>query len=432
MIRDLRLLTASALLVAGPVAAPVPADAATAPPTPPAPAVLATGTTSDDEVVVVVGSRDDTGTTEVPERPPTATVTTDDGTQPAEVRPVWSDDAVFGLVVDASGGGGPAFQAGLSGAAGLLLQLPAQARSGVVADREPPALVTGPKAGVADDVQALSELRPRGERDTSAALTLALDRLPAGRGGRAVLVLYTSARDAGGEPAPALGERLRAAGAVLAVVTTAPDAGYWTSAAQFTGGLAVVAPGYRPIRAFDQVADTLRTRYVATFARPAPGDAALRWTVGGTTSALPVTIPAARATGPADTGNRAAGTDGTTGRDGSTPLVAGLVVGVVFATGAAVVLRRRRRNLVPAAPGAVRESGRNTAGVPQETTGSPAEPRSARRAREAEARAAALDRQRQAEEREAREWAARRLADLQQQRRTDEAAAIPDDEDPDS
>jgi hypothetical protein len=424
MIRDLRLLTASALLVAGPVAAPVPADAATAAPTPPAPAVLATGTTADDEVVVVVGTRDDTGTTEVPERPPTATVTTDGGTQSAEVRPVWSDDAVFGLVVDASGGGGPAFQAGLSGAAGLLLQLPAQARSGVVADREPPALVTGPKAGVADDVQALSELRPRGERDTSAALTLALDRLPAGPGGPSVLVLYTSARDAGGEPAPALGERLRAAGAVLAVVTTAPDAGYWTSAAQLTGGLAVVAPGYRPIRAFDQVADTLRTRYVATFTRPATGDAALRWTVGGTTSALPVTIPAARATGPADTGNRAAGTDGT---DGAAPLVAGLVIGVVFATGAAVVLRRRRRNLVPATPGAVRNTG-----VPQETASSPAEPRSARRAREAEARAAALDRQRQAEEREAREWAARRLADLQQQRRTDEAAATPDDEDPHS
>lgn len=418
MIRDLRLLTASALLVAGPVAAPVPADAATAPSTPPAPAVLATGTTAD-EVVVVVGRRDDTGTTEVPERPPTATVTTDGGTQSAEVRPVWSEDAVFGLVVDASGGGGPAFQAGLSGAAGLLLQLPAQARSGVVADREPPALVTGPKAGVADDVQALSELRPRGERDTSAALTLALDRLAAGRGGRSVLVLYTSARDAGGEPAPALGERLRAAGAVLAVVTTAPDAGYWTSAAQLTGGLAVVAPGYRPIRAFDQVADTLRTRYVATFTRPATGDAALRWTVGGTTSTLPVTIPAARATGAADTGNRADGTDGTT------PLVAGLVIGVVFATGAAVVLRRRRRRPVPAAPGAVRNPG-----VPQEITSSPAEPRSARRAREAEARAAALDRQRQAEEREAREWAARRLADLQQQRRTDEAAATPDDEDP--
>jgi hypothetical protein len=278
--------------------------------------------------------------------------------------------------------------------------------------------VAGPAAGVADDVQALSELKPGGQRDTSAALTLALDRLPSLRGDRSVLVLYTSARDAGGERATALGERLRAAGAVLAVVTTAPDAGYWTSVAQATGGLAVVAPAHRPIRAFDQVASALRARYVTTFSRPATGGAELRWTVDGTTSTLPVTIPAARATGPADTENRA--TD--EGSSPALPLAAGLVV-ILLATGA--VLVRRRRNRVSTVPEGVRVFDMS-ADAPREISGSLFESQSVRDAREAEAADAAEEQrqaeERMAEERMAREWAARRLADLQQ-RRSDEAAA---------
>jgi hypothetical protein len=396
----------------------VTAHAATTPPTRPVPTVLATRSTADDKVAAVVGSHGSARTTGVPNRPPTATVTSDRGAQAAEVHPVWSDDAVFGLVVDVSGAAGPAFQAGLSGAAGLLLQLPAKSRSGIVADRKPPALVAGPAAGVADDVQALSELKPGGQRDTSAALTLALDRLPSLRGDRSVLVLYTSARDAGGERATALGERLRAAGAVLAVVTTAPDAGYWTSVAQATGGLAVVAPAHRPIRAFDQVASALRARYVTTFSRPATGGAELRWTVDGTTSTLPVTIPAARATGPADTENRA--TD--EGSSPALPLAAGLVV-ILLATGA--VLVRRRRNRVSTVPEGVRVFDMS-ADAPREISGSLFESQSVRDAREAETADAAEEQrqaeERMAEERMAREWAARRLADLQQ-RRSDEAAA---------
>ena len=70
-----------------------------------------------------------------------------------------------------------------------------------------------------------------------------------------------------------------------------------------------------------------------------------------------------------------------------------------------------------------------SADAPQEITGSLFESRAARDAREAEAQAAAADEERQAEEREAREWAAGRLADLQQRRR-DEAAATAEREDP--
>jgi hypothetical protein len=176
-----------------------------------------------------------------------------------------------------------------------------------------------------------------------------------------------------------------------------------------------VAPADRPIGAFDQVAAALRTRYVATFDRPAGGGAELRWTVDGTTSTLPVTFPAARAGGPADAENR----DADEGGSPALPLAAGLVV-VLLATGAAVLVRRRR-NRGPTVPEGVRVFDLS-AGEPKEITGPPVESRSARDARQAEAWATAADEERQAEEREAREWAARRLADLQQ-RRSDEAAA---------
>jgi hypothetical protein len=426
-----RRVTATALIAAAPLAgAAATARAAATPPAGPGPAVLATRTTADDTVTVVVGSPGP-AVTGVPAGTPAAAVTAGRVVAPARVSPVWSDDAAVGLVVSVAGVTGPRLQAGLSGAAGLLLQLPAGSRSGVVADRRPPVFVAGPEVGAADGVQALSTLTATGQPDTSAALTLALDRLPARRGDRTVIVLYTSAPDAGGEPPSALGRRLREAGAVLAVVTSAPNAEYWTSVAQATGGLAVVAPADRPITAFDEVAQALRTRYVATFPRPAAAGAELRWTAGGTTSTLPLTIPA---TPVAAGGGTAAAGGGSTA-----PLVAGLVVVGLLAIGAAVLgLRRRRARarpqgrveppdyLVRAVPDGVRMFDiRDDA--PKEL--SLFEPRSVRDARLAEAQAEAdrvaqerADEQREAEEDEAREWAARRLADLQQ-RRSGEAAA---------
>jgi hypothetical protein len=325
-----------------------------------------------------------------PATTPTATVVSGGETLPAQVTPLWSGPAAFGVVVDVSADGAAALQGGgLSGAAGFLLQLPPEARSGVIAARRPPAVVAASSVGASDDLRALSTVRSGGVRATSEALTLAVDRLPGRPGSPSVIALYTSAADAGGEDAGALGDRLRRANAVLAVVTTA-DPRYWTGVARATGGLAVATPPDRAIRAFDEVADALRARYVVSFARPPAGIplATLRWAGDGGPAVASFILPPEAA---------AAAGDGIQPRRGVVALVAAAVVGlVVLAATGVLVARRRRRDddedeLVPTVPLGVRIFAMES-DAPREITGSLFEPRSVRDARE-----------RMAREREARE-----------------------------
>jgi hypothetical protein len=63
---------------------------------------------------------------------------------------------------------------------------------------------------------------------------------------------------------------------VLAVVTTGPGQQYWSDAAGITGGVAVAATGPASLRPFDQVASTLRSRFVLTFPRPSTLPATVR------------------------------------------------------------------------------------------------------------------------------------------------------------
>jgi hypothetical protein len=362
-----------AVLVAGLALAAAP-GAPTAPATVPPPAVLAVRSTSDDRVTLVADAR------AVPPQAPSASVTAGGATLPAQVTPLWSDATAVGLVVDAAATDPDVRGAGLAGAAGFLLQLPQGARSGVVVDRRPPVLATPPGTDPAGTLAALSGLPGGGTRDTSAALTLALERVPERAGDRAVVVLYTSGGDAGGEPAAALGERFRAAGAVLAVVTTNQDPSYWRSAAAATGGLVVATDAAGAIAAFDQVADALRTRFVVGFQRPpSDGAAGLRWTAGGAPVVVPVAIPPER---PADTA--------TAWPWASAPVAAGIGVAalVALAGGLLLVTRRRRRTadeLVPAVPSGVRVFDVDTE-APREITDSLFEPRSVRDARERAAR----------------------------------------------
>jgi len=352
--------------------------APTAPAPMPAPAVLAVQSTPDHRVTLVA----DAGT--VPAQPPSASVTIAGATLPAQVTPVWSDTTAVGLVLDAAADA-DVRGAGLAGAAGFLLQLPQGARSAVVVDRRPPALATPPGTDTAGTLDALSSLADAEARDTSAALTLALSRVPERAGDRAIVVLYTSGADAGGETAAALGERLRAAGAVLAVVTTNQDPRYWRAAAAATGGLVVPTDATGTIEAFDQVAEALRARFVVGFERPAAGGAAdLRWTAGGAPVSVPVAIPP----GPPEA---------TAARPwANAPLVAGIgfaaLVVVAVLTGALLLMARRRRRaadeLVPAVPSGVRVFDVATE-APREITSSLFEPRSVRDAREREARAKA-------------------------------------------
>ena len=114
---------------------------------------------------------------------PTPTVLAGGETLPAQVTPLWSGTAAFGVVVDASADGAAALRGGgVAGAAGFLLQLPPEARSGVIAARRPPAVAAASSVGASDDLRALSTVRSGGPRATSEALTLAAGRL-AGRPG---------------------------------------------------------------------------------------------------------------------------------------------------------------------------------------------------------------------------------------------------------
>lgn len=228
-----------------------------------------------------------------PDRP-RVTVTSGGTNLPAQVTPVLSSRAAVGLVVDASAAAAPSLQGGgLSGVAGFLLQMPPSVHTSVVADRRPPVVVASSSTGPSEDLEAVSGLRGSGERATSDALTLALRQLPRSPGGQPVIVLYTGAANAGGERAAALGERLRRAHAIFAVVTTNADARYWSEVAAATGGLAVRTEPTSAINAFDRVADELWARYVVTFPRPpAPAaQASVRFVTGGTASVVPVRIP---------------------------------------------------------------------------------------------------------------------------------------------
>src|SRR5207248_4704154 len=100
--------------------------------------------------------------------------------------------------------------------------------------------------------------------------TLAVRQLPSGATDPRLVVLYTSAADAGGEPAGDLGARLRDAHAILVVVSTTADTRYWSDVTRVTGGFLAPAGPVPVTPAFDQVATLLRARYLLTMPTPDP------------------------------------------------------------------------------------------------------------------------------------------------------------------
>jgi hypothetical protein len=265
-------------------------------------ALPGTATAAELDVVAVVTSADDRTVSLVADvQPPATPVRRDSFTVragtvnlPALAAPIFSDQLAMGLVVDASEVGGAALQPGLSGAANLLLQAPAGARTAIVADTTPPALASPLRAGPADQLFALSAVQAGGVRQTSDAISLALRQLSAATGPR-VLLLYTGASYAGDEAADALADRLTSSHTVLVVVSTSPDTGYWREVANATGGLLVAAQRASVIAAFDQVADVLRSRYLVTFPSPErlPARVTVQAGVGGETLTADAIIPTA-------------------------------------------------------------------------------------------------------------------------------------------
>ncbi len=252
--------------------------------------------------------------------------------QDARAEPLLSGRLATALVVDASTDGGPMLPVGLAGGANLVLAAPPTMRSTLVTDSTPPVVALPWPSGPADTLRALSDVRAGGARSTAAALDLAVAQLRAGATDPRLVVLYTGAPDAGGEPAATVVERMRAAGVVLAVVGSGETASpFWTAVAEGTGGMAVTAGPSGVIGAFDQVTAALGTRYLLTFPVPAqlPATVSVQVdTAGGPLSTEATVTPAAPPPG----------------SGGSGPVVAvviGGIIAVVLVAGAVVLVRRR-------------------------------------------------------------------------------------------
>jgi len=274
---------------------------------------------------------------------------------PTRAVPVLADTTGVAVIVDASAAGGAALRAGTSGAANLLLQLPAAARTAVVADTDPPSVVAPLAAGSAHAVSALSGVRAQGDRRTSDALSLALRQLSAVPAGQRLVVLYTSAPDAGGQDAADLAARLAQAHALLAVVTAGTDQRYWLRVTAASGGLLLEARPADVMATFDDLASALRLRYVVGFPRPPrlPAQVSLRvGTQDGTLHAEAIVSGNQTGGGAGaplgDPGNDAG--NSVRRRVGDTGLLGIVVIGLgVLAAliGAATLLSRRRQARVP-------------------------------------------------------------------------------------
>ncbi|MEU8228021.1 VWA domain-containing protein [Actinoplanes sp. NPDC048967] len=265
-------------------------------------------------------------------RPAAVAVTHDGRPQQATVEPVVADGLAVTLVVDTSADGATALPAWLSAAARFILEAPGTTRAAVIAGSAPASVTAGGERGRAGVIRALTSLRPRGERDTAAALSLAERQFPTAETGRRVVVLYTTAADAVGERADVLAGRFRASGTILVVVGTAAGGSYWASAAAGTGGF--FAPAGDPVvmPALDQVTTTLRGRHLIRFPTPAslPATVSVRVDAGDLELAGDAVVPAPVARPPA--GDRP-----------WTAVVPGLVaIGLTVAIVAMLWWRRRR------------------------------------------------------------------------------------------
>jgi hypothetical protein len=255
--------------------------------------------------------------------------------QPTRVEPLLSNRSVLGLVVDASADARPVLQSGLSGIANFLLTT-STSGSALVSDTTPLAVAAPRGPEPADTLRALTTVSTGGDRQTSAALDRALWQLSiAESSAPRVLLLYTSAPDAGGESVADLVAQLNAVGAVLVVVATAttgpPPLDYWSAVSAGTGGVAVGAPPAEVIAAFDRLPAELRNRWLITVPTPEhlPATAVVRADTAGGQFTVPVAV------GPAEPASELSVT--------RTPLALTLGLGllVLMATAATALVRYR-------------------------------------------------------------------------------------------
>jgi len=225
--------------------------------------VVATGV-ADGRARLIVGTDDG------PTGPPSVSVWVAGVAQPTRIDALLSERLAMALVVDTSTDAAAVLAAGATGAANLVLAAPPAARGTLVVGSAPPVVAAPWPSGREAMVAGLSAVQPGGTPATAAALDLALAQLPAVATDPRIVVLFTAAPDAGGEPAAAVVDRMRAAGAVLAVVETggAGSADFWSTTAAGTGGVAVRAASTDVVAAFDRVTQALQQRCLVTI--PAP------------------------------------------------------------------------------------------------------------------------------------------------------------------
>jgi hypothetical protein len=330
-----RRVRAAALLLAL-LAVQLPGVAAAAAPVPlPVSAVLADGAGTALVVDLSASNRPGRGT---------VAVTRDGAPQRAELEPVMADGLAVALVVDTSTDGAAVLPAWLSAAARFILEAPATTPAVVIAGSAPAGVVVGPVRGAAGVVRGLTSMRAHGERDTAAALGLAVRQFPATPAGRRVVILYTTAADAGGERAGALAARFRASGTLLVVVGTAAGGPYWADAAAATGGFFAPAGDPVVVPALDQVKTTLGGRYLVRF--PTPPALPARVSVRIDTGDLSLTGDAIVAAAPAPAPAPRAGTTAPRIR---VAVVAALAVAGLAAAVVAFALWRRHRSRRPRA-----------------------------------------------------------------------------------
>jgi hypothetical protein len=224
--------------------------------------VVANGA-ADGRTRLIVGTDRDP-----PVRPASLSASVDGVVQQTRVEPVLSERLAVAVVVDASAGAAPVLPAGVTGAANLVLAASA-ARGTLVVDTTPPAVAAAWPSEREAMLRGLSAVRAGGDRDTAAALDLALAQLPAAATEPRVVVLFTGAPDAGGDAATSIVDRMRAAGVLVAVVETGEaGSGFWSAVAAGTGGVAVRAAPTDVVAAFDRVAEALQRRYLLTIPTP--------------------------------------------------------------------------------------------------------------------------------------------------------------------
>ncbi|WP_433376435.1 hypothetical protein ACQPZX_07830 [Actinoplanes sp. CA-142083] len=345
----------AALIAAFLIAGAAPADAAPVPL--PVTGVLSGG--GETALVVDLGASNGKGKR-------TVQVTLDGTPQRADIVPVMSDGLAVSIVVDASTAGASTLPAWLSAAARFILEAPGSTQAVVIPDRFPAAPATAPLRGPSQVVGALTGMRAAGERDTEAALTMARGQFPRAETGRRVVVMYTSATDAGGAKAAELAQDFRAAGTILVVVGTAAASEFWSAAAAATGGF--FAPAGEPVvvPALDQVESTLRDRYLVCFATPPslPARVDVRIDTGDLTLTGQAIVPA-----PGRGGRR----------EGVTPTILGtMLVAAGLATVVAIIvllIARARRPRPEAGPPGLTSVFVGRAGVPQTARGRAAVPR---------------------------------------------------------